>query len=409
MNSSSMKRYLTWVICSSLGVCLVVAALITLRTMQAAQRMLHERILAQDKQLLAQDKQLLAQVKQLREQVGMLQESAFSDKIDALISGAPSDKERVLRVAGWIATSFLNAASIADDFTSFALRTGLCRNRADVFVKAMSRLLIPAKVFNLYNFPDSGTGHSAVIVWYEGKWRYLDIMFGGYFEKNGDILSWDEVAANPEDALSHLVMFPSTLDKWLLRDGKIVYPHNVGESVLDLKPIGNDERLKMYYTAETIQNVRCSSGPLFGTGSVKTLRIRNTSGNAFPLRIGYIDNDYNDVDVYGCENRLTEYFGFSLSSHVDFFSLQWNFIEMIPKKTYNIIFYLFGEDSLSYTAKIEGGTFVAGDTYTFSPQKGEWLLRFVAEQPEITLSFFNQAASPSQGPLIDAIYLDSDP
>lgn len=331
------------------------------------------------------------------------QEALFSEKIDSLVAGAASDKERALRIAGWIATSFTNSDSIAGDFQSFALRAGLCRNRADIFVKAMDRLLIPAKIFNMYNFPTAGSGHSAAIAWFDGKWHYFDMMYGGYFVHNGDMLSWEEIVDAPEAALSGIVTFPYTLDKWSKKDNDIVYPAAFGGPNTQLQPISNLDRMRHYYTEKSIAKAKESSGPL-GPGCMKNLIVTISKGQ-LPLHIGSIDNSYQDVEKYGSLHELTEYLGFALSTHVDFFSLRWHLDKLVPGEKYLLRFHLYGKKLFSHFARIVGGEILEGASFDFKSGSREWTILFQAKHPEVTLTFSHAGQQAYTGPFIDAITL----
>lgn len=67
----------------------------------------------------------------------------------------------------------------SDILSWFAHRTGLCGERAWVFVEMLSYLHIPARVFNIYNFGEVGGGHRGTQAYYNGQWHFFDVIYQG--------------------------------------------------------------------------------------------------------------------------------------------------------------------------------------------------------------------------------------
>lgn len=132
---------------------------------------------------------------------------------------------------------------------------GLCDKRARVFRRLATRAGLPARVVAFERFGDSG--HMCAEVHYDGSWHFFDVTYAGMFSVEGRVLSRQEIEADPERAIDHMVVFAPTHDGWT-----------------DGRPVDNHERMKANYTAEHVRGWKLVAGP-------------RRSGTAVGRRVGH--------------------------------------------------------------------------------------------------------------------------
>lgn len=139
-----------------------------------------------------------------------------------------SDADKAIVIARWVAANNTNQPTE---------RHGphLCGHRSTIFELLAKRADLQVSRLAIGNF--AGSGHTAVEVWYDGAWHFLDVTYAGYFERDGRILSFQEIQASPEQAIAGMVVFDGTRDLW--PDGR---------------PVDNRERMALNYTAENIRS-----------------------------------------------------------------------------------------------------------------------------------------------------------
>ncbi|MCU0232119.1 MAG: hypothetical protein MUC67_12235 [Acidobacteria bacterium] len=146
------------------------------------------------------------------------------------------DEEKALAVAAWVAANASNAPAAAD--APVPPLRGRCGERAGAFVMLARRAGLRAARLDFTRFGPSA--HSAALVWYEGAWHYFDVTYAGYFRRDGRILSFEEIQADPGGALAGMVVLPGGgLDRW--SDGT---------------PVDNTVRMMQAYTIDSIRSAR---------------------------------------------------------------------------------------------------------------------------------------------------------
>ena len=337
---------------------------------------------------IARQKELL---KVLEDDISLVQEAIFAEKIESIVQNCTTDQERALAVARWTAASTPNKDS-ARTMEGFATRTGKCGTRSNIFVKAMGVLYIPAQNFNMYNFGGVGGGHSCVQAFYGGKWHFFDVTYAGCFIKNGDVLSWEEIVANPEEALRYLVVFPKTLD----RSG----PYQ--------EHIDNEKRMRAVYTARAIGGSAEQAGP--ARESLKIFNVK-VDAAALPFVVGDEDDDATDVQEIGLERKLSENLQNTLSTLVDFFHVRWRLHNLTVGKSYRLTYTLLEprkQKMPGYWAKATGAQIISGDVYTGSAP-GTWTIEFTAQSPEASILCGYDLRKIGVGPAIDSITISALP
>ena len=330
---------------------------------------------------IARQKDLL---KDLEDDLSLVQEAIFAEKIETIVQNCTTDQERALAVARWISSSIPNKAP-ARTMEGFATRTGLCGTRSNIFVKAMEGLYIPAQNFNMYNFGGVGGGHSCVQAFYGGKWHFFDVTYAGCFIKNGDVLSWEEIVDNPEEALRYLVVFPKTLDR----------------SAPYREHVDNEKRMRFVYTPQAIRGSAEQAGPTRESLKIFTIKV---DAAALPLVVGDEDDDATDVQKIGLERQLSGRLQDTLNSKVDFFHVRWRLNNLTAGKGYRLTYTLLEprKEKMAYWAKITGAKITAGEVYT-GPAPGAWTIEFTAQSPEASILCGYDSRELGLGPEIDRI------
>jgi len=146
------------------------------------------------------------------------------------------DEETAVAIAAWVAANATNQP--AAEGAPVPPVHGLCGRRAGVFVQLARRAGLRAARLDFSRF--GSAAHSAAQVAYDGGWHYFDVTYAGYFQRDGRILSFAEIQADPAGALAGMVVLPGGgLDRW--SDGT---------------PVDNRQRMRQAYTPETIAAAR---------------------------------------------------------------------------------------------------------------------------------------------------------
>lgn len=124
------------------------------------------------------------------------------------------------------------------------MRFGLCGAGRHVFKRMCDIAGVYARNFNMYNFGVIGGGYSCNQAYYNDKWHFFDATYGGYFLKDGDVLSWKEIVAEPADAIKHLVVYAQTSDNSYLSEGYLLF----------WKKANNFDLMYSSYTVESLSN-----------------------------------------------------------------------------------------------------------------------------------------------------------
>jgi hypothetical protein len=169
-----------------------------------------------------------------------------------LLRSGLADEEKAIAIASWVAANATNQTA-AGDAPVPPIR-GQCGRRAGVFVELARRAGLRAARLDFSRF--GALAHSAAQVSYDGGWHYFDVTYAGYFRRDGRILSFAEVQADPAAALAGMVVLPGGgLDRW--SDGT---------------PVDNGQRMRQAYTLETIATaqLRAPRAEPFGVAREKT-------------------------------------------------------------------------------------------------------------------------------------------
>jgi len=293
----------------------------------------------------------------------------IAEKVERLVAGTASDQERCLRIARWIAGNIANRnGKEKDELGWFAYRNGMCGSRAVLFVRMLSFLHIPARVFNLYNFEGPGAGHTCAQAYYDGKWHFFDVTYAGVFIRDGNVLSWEQIAAHPEQSLQHMVVFEQTLDRY----------GQLSEDTVHRRKVNNVDRMRLTYTQDKVRRGRDTAG-FFQLPDVKTLYAPVDLGRIKePVKIGRANRSLSDVNEDGIKLKISQCLGVSLGTAHDTFHTMWEFKGCKPGKTYVLRYHLYRatDAELKYWARGSKASVLSGSTFASTK-------RLAGKKPEI--------------------------
>jgi len=327
----------------------------------------------------------------------------LAEKVEQLTAGIETDEERALAICEWVAANLSNRAQIpGDHLTWFAERAGYCGERATLAVEMLELAFIPARLFNIYNFGGPSGGHTGIEVHLDSAWRYVDVFYGGYFRRDGRILTWREITSDPEAALANTVVFERTRDRW----------YSGGAPVHERPKIDNHERMAINYTPEHLRAAARSAGPV-GTTDLKILSPTiDIAETGLPFELGSTDRSGVDAEVEAIRLGLTEQLGGSANTYFDTFSVEWVLEGLEPGETYALTYRFYGwsRPGVHIGAEAKGAELRTEprftSPYTLPEEKYvDWVLEFVPEGSEAVIAITPEY-EPQSGFFIDAVRLD---
>lgn len=296
---------------------------------------------------------------------------------ERITAGLASERDKALALARWIGTKWRNVSAlelVSDSHDKgswierFVYRTGACGTRANIYVFMAEAVGLRAKVFSIYNFGHVGAGHTAVQVEWDGKWHFIDVTYAGWFEKDGDVLSFAEIAALGAGALDYLVPIETEADSyWTDRLNPLTW-----------RRVDNRERMSRVYSAGNLA-LSQSNGFVLDPTPV-TLRFGMVPGDS----IGEIDASGRDV----FRSDKSEQLGRMGFSSVPFFhEISLGGLEPGRRYVYRVDFWgakMAGQKPF-FTAESAGCSIVSGADYR-PDALAPWAIELQAASADCVLS-----------------------
>lgn len=339
--------------------------------------------------------QIINDLKTTREAIQDVHHAMLAEKVEQLTAHITNDQEKCIKIAEWISKNISNkneTTTKSSDFYSFSSRSGLCGHRSAVFVRMLGYLNIPARRFNVYNYPFPGTGHSCAQAYYDNQWHYFDPTYAGYFMKKGKVLSFREIQeeAKKQKHLDCLMVFHSTLDKSMYARTEEFETFIDSENSIDLS-VNNERRMKDFY--KEIGNAQ-SFG--FHRRGLKKLAI---NFNMSQLKnkewfIGKDESTYQELELQARDLKLSQFLG-AIGNGSDNFQYDWHFTSLKPNQIYSLqldgVFELIDkqyygkkEKFPKFMAKGDGIDILEGGEISINEKS--WKIVFKALKPKATLS-----------------------
>ncbi len=329
----------------------------------------------------------------LQGNINALNNAVLAEKVESICEGKKSNEEKVIAVAKWVCENISNREydypknNVQNSlFGWFSTRSGLCNARADICVNMIAFLNLNARIMNLYDFPSPQNGHSAVEVYYDEKWHFLDPTNGGYFKnREGDIMSLEEMSRNPEEAVAGMVVFEETLDK-----------------------SNNYERMNYHYTVENLKGIR-SYAPMSRSETAVVYPMVDMGLNE-TWQIGMLDDSDEDVRLEGMELNLSQYLNFGLAvPNIDAdVQTEWSFTNCDAGKEYYLEYDYYGGAMGEFQAVSDKAKIMEGDTLKIEEDadengKGTWRIVFIPDSEECTIRIRHDYMEAGIGAKIDRI------
>ena len=162
----------------------------------------------------------------------------------------------------------------------FIYKAGHCGTRVFLFRKMAKSVNVKTRRFAIHNLGSPISGHTTAQFFDNDKWHYIDVTYAGYFKRNGQILSFDEIKQlnNP---LTYLVVLENFSDR----------------KPEDNRLIDNKSRMSSIYT-----KTRLEYATQYGFADED---INITYELNKPYTFGNIDNSSTDVKKSGIDNNIT--------------------------------------------------------------------------------------------------------
>lgn len=305
---------------------------------------------------------------QLKSDLSQIRSEMFhimlAEKTERITGDAASDQEICIRIAQWLAGSLADRVFKPVDYVNaFSQRYGDCGTRSSLFATMCGYKNILAKGMNFYNFGGTTQPHLAAMAYYNGGWHFFDPMLGGYFMRDGVVLSWGEILEDPAAAVACRTAFPWSLDR------------ENGERVDYAK------RMADYYSEEQIR--ACRSFGFYRESPIILYPAVDCS--RFPLKLANTITELNGYPTVFEEARgqdISANLTYAPGTILDRFNVQWEFSNAEPGADYFIKMY--GErgthENLQFSATADGADIIDGAEQTFGTGTTNWRVHARAQR-----------------------------
>lgn len=331
-----------------------------------------------------------SKVNMMSKNIHAIDRAMLSDKAEEICTEKKSDEERSIAICQWIAENISNRTyefeknGVKNEpFSWYAVRSGLCSARSYICVEMAEIMNMEAHIMNLYDFPTTQDGHTCVEIYYDEEWHFFDPTSGGYFRnKDGKIMSLDEMHSNPQEAMDGIICSENALDQ-----------------------VDNFERMTSYFSEESLRNLRSygvmdRKEPAFVYPIVDLAEI---SG----IEIGSLDKDRADVYDEGGRHQLSQYLDYGLASPNVNVNIQtkWEFTNCKSEKYYLEYYFYDGQDA-EFRVISENAEVVTGDTLVIeknTDKEGVWRIEFIPAEKECMLWIAHDNLEAGNGAFVDSI------
>lgn len=376
----------------------------------------HSKFTSLLKKLKSQHREIIFSQRTIAEKNENILRSLFAHQVFEIVKNLKSDEEKCMAVAKWVSGNISSQGNPKNSlYESFSTRSGLCGYRARLFVEMLQYLNIPAMVFNIYNYPAPGGGHSCAQAYYAGAWHFFDVTYAGCFKKGNDVLSFKQVMeeAKKGKLFEYLNVFEETLDK----TGVVEFKSDNPEPIVTMRKCDNKQRMRYYY--RNIQEAKTYG--FFRHPAPKKLFINfDFNKRSKNYSIGNTAMDYLSFGKIGIQENLTENIGL-IGTCTDNFQHQWNFNNLKPGCVYTMRLFTYRYnvpgDSPSkklvshknFFAKTDAGaTILEGEIYDSS--LNVWTIKFKAlqKQAHININYQKPGSSNTSCLLLNKITIDQE-
>jgi len=333
----------------------------------------------------------------------------MANRVETLTQGLDSEQEKALAVARWVAANISSRPNelaylpgMNNIWTYYSERAGLCLARSQIFIEMLKLINIPAVNLGLFDFPTTSDSHATVHVWYDNSWHFFDVTYGGVFMDGDNIMSFEQIVANPEYAMENMVVFEDTLDKHYVIGS--YFDENSTPTVSGLQ--SPYRIMRSLYNVDTLTGFR--SFGYYYHGEIVTVYPRVDAGQ-LPITIGTLDGSWEDVryNNHASESGITGYVAYGLAGRDGLIKVSWEFYNCDPETEYYIKYYIYGvqdqPQGSRFFAAPSGARIVSGQDLILNDNMMEWTIVFkpIGYSCSILIDF--DISELRQGALIDMV------
>ncbi len=305
-----------------------------------------------------------------QQQIQYVAMADMANRVEELTEGLKTEQEQCLAIARWIAGHISNRS---DEGNSYIRRAGLCAARSSMMVSMLAMANIPAKNFNLYDFPAAPGGHTCVQAWYGGAWHFFDVTYAGVFMDGDNVMSFDQIVANPAYALKNMVVFENTLDKTNYGVNSY-FDDNMNPVVL--KAADNVKRMRESYTLEKLTGFDSYN---FADGTGVALVHPVISASEMPYVFGGLDGGWTDMQeqMIASNSPVSSYIAYALRGNN--IKSDFTFTDLMPGVQYYLKYYIYEVQTPGsrFFAVPDGVEIVSGQELILSENTTEWTIEFI--------------------------------
>ena len=339
-------------------------------------------------------------VNAISEQDQILLASLLAEKTEIIVQNTDTEQEKALEIAGWIVADISNWRGAGQNkLIGFSRRSGFCGFRSRLFVSMLGFQNIRGSEFGLFDFAG---GHEAAQVYYDGQWHYFDVTYAGVFMDEDNVLSWEQIINDPEQAVGGLRVFEENLD---------LETSGAGDDMVGCPRVDNIERMNSRYSVDALRNARSYGfhGDLIN--EVMLYPHINWEQHDGSIALGEINGYEWDVETDG--RRYISGLPYTLGTYNGpRFHTTWEFSNCQIGGEYVIRYYLYGASypDLEYWARSDDAEMLSGERFVSNAElvggSGTvWEIRYRAEEEDCTVVVGYDFIEKQHQVLVDKIEL----
>jgi hypothetical protein len=329
----------------------------------------------------------------------------MANKVEELTRGLDTDQDKALAIARWVSANISNRtpelswlSGMGNVWSWYAERQGLCGWRTEIFIEMLKLVNIPAKMFNMYDFPFSPDGHTCVQVWYDNSWHFFDVTYAGVFMDGDKVMSFEEIVANPQFALDNMVIFEETLDT----------NNTAGFFDENMVPwrrtrVDNIYRMKVTYTLESLTGFRSFH---FVDGVDIAIVYPKVDSSNLPITLGTLNNSWVDIrtELTEAQSSISTMVAHGLGGMYQVKS-HWQFRNLIPGEEYYIIYHIYevAQNGGRFRAVPDGAEIISGHEMVLDDTTTKWIITFTPTGSECSILIDHDVKWAGTGAYIDMI------
>ena len=333
--------------------------------------------------------------------------SDMANKVEEITQGLGTDQKKCLAIARWVAANISNRPNelakfpgMNNVFTWYSERAGLCGAKSVIFIEMLKLINIQSKLFNLYDFPNPPQGHTCVQVWYDNDWHFFDTTYAGVFMDKDNVMSFEEILAQPQYALDNMVIFEDSIDK----ASEKYFAENKNPTTSFR--IDKNRLMRETYTFESLKNLKCSGAYHFVDGLDIAVIRPTIDCSTLPMVFGKLDNQWIDIRDFLIESwsEVSQYICHGLAGEYHIKS-NWLFVNTDPETKYYLKYNIYNvqKPGGKFYAVPDGAKIISGEELVLNEYTKEWTIIFSSYGSSCSMLIDYDIKIAGEGANIDVI------